>query len=54
MKKFKLLWYDQSETKKTDYVNANDMEEAIIKGYQLYQGNPPAPLVSAIEMEGDN
>lgn len=53
MKKFKLLWYDQTETRKTDFVEANSVEEATLKGYQLYNGNPPAPMVSVIE-EGIN
>ncbi len=47
MKTYTLIWYDMSSEKKRDKVQAENEKEAIRKGYQLYNGNPPAPLVSA-------
>lgn len=46
------MWYDQQETKKTDIVEAENVEDATKKGYLMYNGNPPAPLVTVIEIGG--
>lgn len=53
MKKYKLMWYDQNSTKKTDIVEAENIEEATKKGYLMYNGNPPSELVSVVEIGGE-
>ena len=50
--KVKLIWYTMEEEKATDiFDNVSSKEEAIQKGYLKYNGNPPGPCVSAIELE---
>lgn len=48
MKKFHLIWYDQEGEKKRDEVTADSKEDAEKKGYLLYNGNPPAKLLSIV------
>lgn len=46
--KFTLIWYDMEKEITRDNIDANSEEEAIKKGYEKYNGNPPAKLVNAI------
>ena len=47
--KFTLIWYDMNEEKARDTVEASSEEEAKKKGYEKYNGNPPAKMVSIIK-----
>lgn len=47
--KYKPIWYDQDSVKKEDAsIEAASEEEARKKAYEMYNGNPPAPLLSLI------
>jgi len=51
MKKYKLIWYDIDEAKQTDFIEAENEEDARKKGYSKYNGNPPAKMLSIVEEE---
>ena len=48
MSKFGIIWYDLQSEKGRDIVDALDTEDAIVKAFKLYNGNPPAPRYSII------
>lgn len=50
MGNYELIWYDLDGEKSRDTIQANSQEEAIQKGYEKYNGNPPAKMVSAIKL----
>lgn len=48
----KLIWYDMDSEKGTDIIrDVKDVDEAVKRGYEKYNGNPPAKMYSAIVME---
>ena len=47
--KYTLIWYDMEKEVTRDTVNADSEEDAIKKGYEKYNGNPPAKLVNAVK-----
>jgi hypothetical protein len=50
--KFELIWYDLEGEKGRDIIdNALSKDDATSKGFEKYNGNPPASLVQAIPME---
>lgn len=53
MKKYKVMWYDQTEIKKVEpnYIEAENQEEATRKAFMMYEGNPPAPLLYLEEVK---
>lgn len=50
MYSFELIWYDLEGEKGRDIVQAESEDDAIQKGYEKYNGNPPAKMVSAIKL----
>ena len=52
MKKYIATWYNQIETVKVDEepIEASSHEEAVAKAWTRYNGNPPAPLLSLVEI----
>lgn len=49
--KYELIWYDLEGEKARDIIIANSENEARRKGYEKYNGNPPASQVSIMRKE---
>lgn len=50
--KVKLIWYDMESEKATDIIdNVSSTDEAISKGYEKYNGTPPAKMVTPVVLE---
>ena len=48
MSTFEIIWYDLEGEKARDIITADSTEDAIVKGYKKYNGNPPASQYSVI------
>ena len=53
MKKYKATWYDQNSIVLEDPepIEAESETEAVDKAYVRHGGNPPAPLLSLVEIK---
>ena len=51
MKEYVCIWYDREEEKCRDTIAAASEEEARMKAFKKYNGNPPAPMCSVVLKE---
>lgn len=49
--KYEIIWYDMDGEKSRDIVDADNEADAVSKGFEKYNGNPPAKLYNVNRKE---